>query len=214
MTNLEYRFLKAIKSNKLEIVKECINQNVDINVQDKFKNTALILSSSNGSLGIVKYLIDQGADLNVKNNDMNTALILGSRKGSLDIVKLLVKNGAVIDNKNKHNCTALIESSRNGYLEVVKYLIVQGADVEVVSDAGENRALFYSFISGHLEVVNYLIFNIYDYNQFEKIYNHLEIEQKHILFKHFMNNRELLEKVNPRKMKGFISDINKWKNNL
>jgi len=29
-----------------------------------------------------------------------------------------------------------------------------------------------------------------------------------------MENRELLEQVNPRIMKGFIPDINKWKNDL
>jgi len=48
----------------------------------------------------------------------------------------------------------------------------------------------------------------------KKKYNRLTIEQKHLLFEHFMNNRELLEQVNPRLMKGFIPDINKYRNNL
>jgi hypothetical protein len=46
------------------------------------------------------------------------------------------------------------------------------------------------------------------------ILNDLEMEQKHILFKHFLNNEELLKQVNPLKMKGFIKDINKYKNGL
>ena len=64
----------------------------------------------------------------------------------------------------------------------------------------------------HLDIVKYLIPHIYDYKAFEDIYNDLTIKQKHVLFKHFMKNIELLEQVNPRIMKGFIPDINKYKN--
>jgi len=46
------------------------------------------------------------------------------------------------------------------------------------------------------------------------IYNDLKIRQKHILFNHFMKNKELLKQVNLLKMKGFTKDINKYKNNL
>jgi len=63
-------------------------------------------------------------------------------------------------------------------------------------------------------LIKYLTPLIYDYKAFEDIYNDLKIKQKHILFEHFMNNIELLKQVNPLKMKGFIKDINKYKNNL
>ncbi len=58
------------------------------------------------------------------------------------------------------------------------------------------------------------ISNIYNYEFFEKIYNDLKTKHKNMLFKHFVNNRGLLEQVNPRIMKNFIPDINEYKNDL
>jgi len=176
-------------------------------------NNELIKSSSDGHLEVVKSLIDKGADVNVKDSGDWTALIWSSAYEHLDIVKYLIGKGADVNAKDNGGYTALMESSSNGHLEVVKYLIEQGADVNAENKYGWT-ALMKSSYKGHLEVFKYLIPHVYDYNQFEDIYNDLKIEQKHILFKHFMNNRELLEQVNPRKMKGFIKDINEYKDGL
>ena len=74
------------------------------------------------------------------------------------------------------------------------------ANISIENEYG-NTALIESFKYRYLKIFNYLNPHIYNYKVVEEIYNALKIEQKHILFKHFMNNRELLEQVNPRRMK-------------
>ena len=93
---------------------------------------------------------------------------------------------------------------------MVKYLVEKGADINAKNVYG-NTALDYIMKN---KMFNDLVPYIYDYKFFEGIYNDLKIKQKHLLFKHFMENRELLKQVNPRIMKNFIPDINKYKNNL
>ena len=178
-------------------------------------NNELIDNAKYGNLDIVKSLIEQGVDIEAKDiyEDDDTALMWSSLKGHLEIVKYLIEQGANVNAKNKNGYTALIWSAYNGHIDIIKYLIENSADINVENHYG-HTALILSFRYEHLEIVNYLIPYIYDYKAFEKIYNELEIEQKHILFEHFMNNRELLEQVNPRIMKNFIPDINEYKNNL
>jgi len=173
-------------------------------------NNKLIAVARKGNLEEVKSLFDQGADINAKTNYGWTALTDSSFNGHLEVVKYLIEQGADVNAKTNVGNTALTDSSREGQLEVVKYLIEQGADVNVENQNGYT-ALDYIIKKKMLDdIIPY----VYNYKAFEKIYNELTLEQKHILFKHFMDNRDLLEQVNPRKMKNFIPDINKWKNNL
>ena len=174
-------------------------------------NNELIDIAEYGNLEIVKNLIKQGADINAKDDDGNTVLMWSSREGHLDIVKFLIDKGADIEIKNSNGESALmINAKSTGSLKVIKYLLDNGADINAENAYGETA---YTYIKIN-NMLDDLIPYIYDYKAFENIYNDLTIEQKHVLFEHFMKNRELLEQVNPRIMKGFIPDINKYKNNL
>jgi len=177
MTKLENKFIEASRQGDFKIVKECIKQNVNINVKTYLKETALLWASIKKHFKVLKLLIENGADVDVKNHWGDTPLLWASFNGGLEIVKLLIINGADINVKNNNGQTVLSESSTQ-----------------------KNTKIF-----------NYLVPLMYDCKQFEQIYNELEIEQKHILFKHFLNNEELLKQVNISKMKGFIKDINKYK---
>ena len=197
----------------LEIAKLLIDNGATIDIQNEDKETALIQSVFYNNLNMVKYLVENGADVNIQNDVDDTALLYAAYKGYLDIVKYLLNNGANIDYADSENETALINSSFCGYFNIVKLLISYGADVNVKNNNGDT-ALTLSCHEENFEITNYLIPYVYEYEQFELIYTILKIKQKHILFKHFMNNRDLLEQVNPRKMKGFIKEINEYKNNL
>ena len=62
----------ASRDGDLEIVKFLAEQGADVNIQNIYGNTALILSSRLGHLEIVKFLIEQGADVNLRDDNGKT----------------------------------------------------------------------------------------------------------------------------------------------
>ena len=145
---------------------------------------------------------------------LKNKFIEASKCNDLETVKEYIKQGVNVNVKSNHNYTILMYCSFNGYLEMVKLLVENGADVNAKSNIGYTalgESLKLNNKLNNFDIFNYLTSFVYDYKQFEKIYNKLKIEQKHVLFKHFMNNIELLKQVNPLRMKGFVKDINKYK---
>lgn len=89
MNILDYARTGNIKNLKLEIEK-----GVDINIKDKYGNTALMWVSWEGYTNCIKILIDAGADINIQNKYGNTALKYAYWYGHTEIVKLLEQAGA------------------------------------------------------------------------------------------------------------------------
>ena len=87
---------QALKGN-LKAVRELIDTEANVDVQDKQRRTALMLASKNGHLDIVKTLVNAGAALNLQGNEGgyggNTALMYACRHGHLEVVKILVNAG-------------------------------------------------------------------------------------------------------------------------
>jgi ankyrin repeat protein len=78
-----------------KVLKELIDsKEEDINIRDKYGNTALIAASRNGIAENVVVLLKAKADVSLKNNKGETALSLAVRSGYKDIVQLLKKAGA------------------------------------------------------------------------------------------------------------------------
>ena len=116
--------------------------------------------------------------------------IEASRYGNLKTIKKCIKQGVDVNVKNNNCFSALTYSSYNGYLDITKLLVKNGANINVLDNDGST-----ALIDG-------------SYNE------DLETEQKHILFKHFLNNEELLKQVNPLKMKGFVKEMNEYKKTI
>ena len=64
-----YNIHSAVGYQNLDDVKSFIAKGVDINADDGYGNTPLILAAQNGNYAIAKYLIDNGADIDAQNND-------------------------------------------------------------------------------------------------------------------------------------------------
>ena len=96
----------------------------DVNTQNKYGSTALILASFGDYIEIVKLLLKkEGINVNIQNNYGNTALILASWKGHTEIVKLLLeKEGIDINIQDDYGRTALMCASINNHIEIVKLL--------------------------------------------------------------------------------------------
>ena len=140
--------------SSLNKIRNLIKEGVNINLQDKEGNTALIKAAKNkkenfnemvnkpttgmelidGIESPVQYqttvlqlLIANGADINIKNKKGNTALIEAALNSNYFTVKLLIKNGA--DAKTLPNDMDLLLACENSDIDKVKFLIERGANV-------------------------------------------------------------------------------------
>ena len=79
----------------LRLVVLLVENNADINIKGKYKQTALHWSiraiSRDDQYGIVKYLLEQGVDANCKDVNGKTALQLAAKRGLTDIAELIRK---------------------------------------------------------------------------------------------------------------------------
>lgn len=88
------KLIVAAVGNDLNAVQQLIsNQQVDINQQDEFGETALYKAVTNRNVPIVEFLMNNGADPNIINNNGYTALYLAAQNGSNDMIRLLLKTG-------------------------------------------------------------------------------------------------------------------------
>jgi len=74
-------FFLAVTNGNFNDVNNFIKKGINLECQDKFGNTALILASKNGHQEIVNILIENGAKVNTQNHDNETSLILASING-------------------------------------------------------------------------------------------------------------------------------------
>ncbi len=81
----------AVLSGNLEVVKQHIKAQTDINEKEAMSgSTPLITAASFGKNEIAKALIDAGADLAIKNNDGATALHTATFFCRVEIVQMLI----------------------------------------------------------------------------------------------------------------------------
>jgi uncharacterized protein len=97
----------AVLTGNLEVVKQHINAQTDINQKEAMSgSTPLISAATFGKNEIVKALIDAGADLSIKNNDGSTALHTAAFFCRVEIVQMLIDAKADKTIRNNFNATA------------------------------------------------------------------------------------------------------------
>tara|TARA_R110002050_G_scaffold56512_3_gene127182 strand:- start:140106 stop:140699 length:594 start_codon:yes stop_codon:yes gene_type:complete len=97
---------EAVLSGNLEVVKQHIKAQTDINEKQAMSgSTPLISAASFGKNDIAKALIDAGADLTIKNNDGATALHAAAFFCRVEIVQMLIDAKADKTIKNNFGAT-------------------------------------------------------------------------------------------------------------
>ena len=92
---------EAARKGDAAIVKQLLDQGVDVNTKFRYNATALSYASDRGHVDVVKLLIDRGADVNVKDTFYNATPLtwavnpaMGRKPQHAEVVRLLLQHGA------------------------------------------------------------------------------------------------------------------------
>ena len=151
---LSSAFFNAAEVCDMTSLKKALEQGADINTEDKYGRTALIISSGNGCFEITKFLLEKGAMANLTAQmPHQTAFMAAIENDHKEITQYL------IDNKCDYapeRWFALGAASGLGDLDMVKLLLNNGAGI--YSSGGKNEsALMIAVQAGQYAVADYLL---------------------------------------------------------
>lgn len=105
----------AIKSENLPIIELLVNEKyVNLDHQDKDKNTSLHYSVIQRKYELIDLLVDNGADIDVQNADGRTPLMLAAQAGDDKFTDYLLDYGADKNLRDKAGNTALQLAEASG----------------------------------------------------------------------------------------------------
>uniref|UniRef100_A0A8D8A120 Ankyrin-1 n=1 Tax=Culex pipiens TaxID=7175 RepID=A0A8D8A120_CULPI len=156
----KYPLHLAVESNRLDVVKQLIAGQMDVNLLDDEGNTPIFRVKS---FEMIDYLLQKGANINVANQFQSTMLFNIVFYGEFDSLPFLFElkdsNGyelsKIINVPNDIGETLLHVACRTGNLKIVKLLIQKGADVNLKNKSSDTP-LDLALKLFHLDVVKYL----------------------------------------------------------
>jgi uncharacterized protein len=84
----------AIEREDLDSLGRQLDEGVNVDVRDKYGQTALMLAARDGRAAVVRFLVSRGAALDVSAKYHLTALMLAVIRSHADVVKVLLDAGA------------------------------------------------------------------------------------------------------------------------
>ena len=159
---------QAVQRGKLDIVKQLLNNGVDINLKEESGiiplsngNTALHVAAFANEKEIAKFLIKKGAEVNIRNKFASvTPLHWASMNGFDEMVDILIQNGANVNIKTIQNGleneTPLHWATMlSADFKVIKTLVKNGADVNARDMIGQTP--LHNSLSGGVDLHKLLI---------------------------------------------------------
>jgi ankyrin repeat protein len=131
-SRLEKSLLNASKNGDWRAIETILDRGVDIETQNLFGQTPLILCALHGNIKAAKILIDRGADINAQDDHGRSPLIWVSGRStssSTEILRVLLSSGAdrsLADKMNSHR--AIHNALRNKSTLNLRILLEDGED--------------------------------------------------------------------------------------
>ena len=141
---------RSIKVDKdaLKLIAIAISKGANVNSENKFKATPLMIASMDGKIEIVKMLIQNGAKINQEDEFGRTALLFATQYRRYDVIKYLLKKGA---KKTSTKLSVLDAAVSNGDVLLVEFFIKHGIQQKSKKDALELLDFKYSLIKKMLK---------------------------------------------------------------
>ena len=115
--------VNAATDGNIEALRDLLcMKGADINHENEYGNTALIVASSRGHPDVVRDLLARGADVNHASTVGYTSLLLASMQGHTEIVGMLLEKGADVRHIDHGRCSALTFAYHNHHTEIIEML--------------------------------------------------------------------------------------------
>jgi len=130
---LNQNLIAAAWANDVELARELIDDGADVNHQDRTRQSAYLIATSEGYLELLELTLEHDADVRSLDNFNGTGLIRAAERGHVDIVQRLLETDIDVNHINNLGWTALHEAIILGdgtepYRQTVQLLLDHGAD--------------------------------------------------------------------------------------
>ncbi len=130
---LNQDLIAAAWADDVELARELIDEGADVNHQDRTRQSAYLIATSEGFPELLELTLEHGADVRSLDNFNGTGLIRAAERGHTDIVQRLLETDIDVDHINNLGWTALHEAIILGdgtepYIQTVQLLLDHGAD--------------------------------------------------------------------------------------
>ncbi|GMH36738.1 hypothetical protein BSKO_04611 [Bryopsis sp. KO-2023] len=150
-------FLKAAIDGDIEVVKQEVENGVDLEAKGSSGATALLYAAQNGHPDILLFLIEKGADIEATDDGGHNALEWGGFFGHIEVLQVLIDQGLNIDESSETGATLVYSAAEGGQLNTLQFFLDNGADVDGRLSRTGATPLVIAGEEGHLAVVEELI---------------------------------------------------------
>jgi ankyrin repeat protein len=125
----------AIRDKSSKVIEILLkDNNIDVDLSNKYGETPLMIASIQDDLPTVKALVLQNK---ARIDHIGwTPLHYACTKGHLEVAQFLVSNGAIVDSTSLNGTTPLMMAVQSGNENLVKFLLDQGADLQIKNGLG------------------------------------------------------------------------------
>jgi ankyrin repeat protein len=153
--------LEASAQGKLDQMKVCIDNGVDINYINpnmmSTQQTACMKAAAHGQMEALKWLVEQKADWHKATSGGENPITLGAKKGHFDIVYYLIEIGEEVNYKERnYGKTAFLYAAEQGELSAAKQLLAKGANLNEI-DKEEKSAMHLAVRHAHPPIIEFLL---------------------------------------------------------
>ena len=146
----------ASGNSNLEVCKELISLECDLDIKDSYMDTPFLLACRKGHIEVCKLLLHARCNIYAKTEDGSSALMICCRYGQLDICKELLAIRFDTEITANNGDTALMVACKSNKIVFCKLLLEAGCNTNAINHYG-NNALMYGGSEGHLEICKFLL---------------------------------------------------------
>lgn len=145
-----------IQENRDDLFKKHINTIKNIDHQNIYGASALVMASSSSDMAYVEQLLKKGANPNIKFNQKNFSILMdAAMEGNAELISILLNYGANIDEVDNTGKSALIYAAVEGHKEVIEILLKNGANSKI-KDLKNLSAMDYLILNKHKSLYDLL----------------------------------------------------------